>query len=169
MNDLWNGTETEPQILNHKYFRDEVGVLCPMYAKGHHEDTFEFFMFLFNVISDDCIRTIKRPLVMTEAQKSWYNHFQGNTSFLIDKFYYQMKNTQLCVNCKDPNYTFEVDSTLMLSVPNRPAYLTDLIEDYLRQNIITEYSCSECKSCGSIVNVKEVVLEPEVLVVILKR
>ncbi|CAG9855464.1 unnamed protein product [Phyllotreta striolata] len=169
LRELWGGTYQKPKVFLIQEFKDRICEFAPMYDRNTHEDCFEFFMFLFNALSEDCAVDLPRLKMMTESEKAWYGHLQGRTSFLVDNFYYQLKNTKFCCNCKKVNLSFETDSTLMLPVATRTSHLRDMIAEYLRESRLTDFSCSNCKSTGTIINKKDLVVEPEVLVIVLKR
>lgn len=169
---LCQGTEYDKKVHRPTIFYDVVCRLDPVYKKGRHEDCMEFFLFLFNHLSDDCSTDIKKNTVMIERGKAWYNHLQGRTSFWVDLFYYQFKCTKICQVCNLKADSYETDNTLMLPVPYRPSlkivHLKELIDEYLEDNQILDYKCSRCQHMR-VINKKSVVIEPEILVIVLKR
>ncbi|CAH1153604.1 unnamed protein product [Phaedon cochleariae] len=169
MRELWGGTPDNPKHYFIEPFKRKLCETAPNFDRGNHEDAFEFFIFLFNLISDDCSFDLSPPPVMTESQKAWFGHLQGRSSFLIDAFYYQLKNTKTCYYCRRTYLSFDTDSTLMLAMDNAACSLQPMIEEYMKDNRVQDYSCSDCKSTSSILNRKEIVVDPEVLVIILKR
>ncbi|KAJ8930836.1 hypothetical protein NQ314_016253 [Rhamnusium bicolor] len=171
MKALWEGTFKRPKSHYPQMFFEKVYELNPVYNKGNHEDTFEFFIFLFNLLSEDSSFDMPRPKIMTEREKSWYAVLQGRSSYFIDLFYYQLRNTRVCWHCQKPNYVFDSDSSLMLPVPQNKerCNLEMLLREYLRENLVADYSCSDCKHSATIVNRKAIVLDPEILIIVLKR
>ncbi|XP_018568751.1 ubiquitin carboxyl-terminal hydrolase 2 [Anoplophora glabripennis] len=171
MKTIWEGTAKNCKTYYPQSFFNKVYELNPVYSKGNHEDTFEFFIFLFNHLSEDCSFDLVRPKVMTDRERSWYSQLQGRSSYFVELFYYQLKNTKICWCCQKPNLNFDSDSSLMLPVPvkNESVRLEALLKEYLKENLVSEYSCSECKSSATIVNRKAIVIDPEILVIVLKR
>ncbi|XP_050310918.1 uncharacterized protein LOC126746630 [Anthonomus grandis grandis] len=169
---LCQGTENDKKVFKPSAFYDVVCRLDPVYKKGNHEDCMEFFLFLFNHLNDDCGTDIKKKSVMIEREKAWYSQLQGRTSFWVDLFYHQFRNTKICQMCRAKADSYETDNTLMLPVPYRPGLrsvnLRDLINEYLEDNQILDYKCSKCQNLG-VINTKEVVVAPEILVLVLKR
>ncbi|KAJ8982805.1 hypothetical protein NQ317_010426 [Molorchus minor] len=139
--------------------------------KGNHEDTFEFFMFLFSQLSEDCSFELPRPQIMTEREKSWYSQLGGRSSYFIDLMHYQLKNTKVCWRCQKPNYTFDNDNTLMLPIPEKRenCNLEYMLKEYMKENLVVDYSCVECKTVVTIVNIKDIVQDPAILIILLKR
>lgn len=171
MKTIWEGTSKRCKSYYPQLFFERVYELNPVYDKGNHEDTFEFFIFLFNYLSDDCSFDIVRPKVMTDRERSWYSQLQGRSSYFVDLFYYQLRNTKLCWRCQKPNLNFDSDNSIMLPVPvkNESVRLEALLKEYLKENLVSEYSCSACKSSATIVNRKAIVIDPEIFVIVLKR
>lgn len=169
---LCEGAETDTKVYKPNAFYNTVCQLDSVYKKGNHEDCMEFFLFLFNHLNDDCSYDLKKKSVMIEREKAWYSHLQGRTSFWVDLFYHQFKCTKICLVCHSKADSYETDNTLMLPVPYRPnlrmVHLRDLINEYLEDNQILDYKCSKCQNLG-VVNKKEVVVAPEILVLVLKR
>ncbi|XP_066261095.1 ubiquitin carboxyl-terminal hydrolase 8-like [Euwallacea similis] len=169
---LCDGTESNRKVFRPSAFYDTVCKLDQIYKKGNHEDCMEFFLFLFNRLNDDCSYDIKTKRVMIEREKAWYSQLQGRTSLWVDLFYHQFRCTKICQSCHLKADSYETDNTLMLPVPYRPGltmvHLRDLINEYQEDNQILDYKCSKCQNLG-VVNTKEVVVAPEILVIVLKR
>ncbi|KAF7269815.1 hypothetical protein GWI33_017157 [Rhynchophorus ferrugineus] len=169
---LSDGTEYDKKIFRPNSFYDKICKLDPIYKKGHHEDCMEFFLFLFNHLNDDCACDLKKKSIMIEREKSWYGHLQGRTSFWVDLFYHQFQCTKVCQVCDLKADSYETDNTLMLSVPYRPGLrsvnLKQLIDEYMEDNQILDYKCSRCHQM-KVTNRRSVVVEPEILVIVLKR
>ncbi|KAH1009843.1 hypothetical protein HUJ04_002148 [Dendroctonus ponderosae] len=169
---LCEGTETNKKVYKPSAFYDTICKLDSLYKKGNHEDCMEFFLFLFNYLNDDCSYDITKKSVMIEREKAWYSQLQGRTSLWVDLFYHQFKCTKICQTCHNKADSYETDNTLMLPVPYRPGLksvkLGNLIDEYLEDNQILDYKCSKCQNLG-VINKKQVVVAPEILVLVLKR
>lgn len=148
-------------------FYKSVCMLNSTYARGNHEDCMEFFMFLFNQMSDDCATDMDIKGIMSPLQKSWHDQHQGKRSFFIDRFYHQLRITQICGSCHKKTVKYEAENTLMLSLPTKDFTLELLVENYLRPYTIPDYVCSRCK--GKVVCRKRFCIQPEILVIVLKR
>uniref|UniRef100_A0A6P7GT98 ubiquitinyl hydrolase 1 n=1 Tax=Diabrotica virgifera virgifera TaxID=50390 RepID=A0A6P7GT98_DIAVI len=168
LRELWGGTMSNQKTFFIGKFKNRICQFAPIYDNGEHEDCFEFFIFLFNAISDDCSSELPRQM-MTESEKAWYGHLQGRSSFWIDSFYFQLRNLKICCNCRKVNPTYDTDSLLMLSVPNKSCNLQNMIFDYLKEVRLTDFSCNNCKFTNTIINKKELTVEPEILAIVLKR
>ncbi|VEN55072.1 unnamed protein product [Callosobruchus maculatus] len=167
---LWEGTEDNPKIYHPQMLRDKISRVNTMYEKGSHEDAFEFFLFFFDQLSQDCIVDMPRPPVMTESEKAWYSALQGRSSQLIDSFFYQLENTKICFRCKKKSSYFETEGTLNLSMrTTEPCKLEDLLDDYMADYLVSDFSCQQCKCTMTIINKRRIVVDPEVLVIALKR
>lgn len=171
MQDLWRGTKTNPQISGLFEFRSKMVQLIPIYAKGQHEDTFEFFTGLFYHISQDCEYQIDRPAGMTDSQRAWIGNLGGNSSFYNDLFFHQIKNKRVCKNCKKSNFSYDIDSAVMLATPDteRTLNLQDLIDEHLQECEIADYACKHCETLDCLIHYKQLILAPDILVIILKR
>lgn len=171
MQELWRGRKRDKvrRVFYIRDFKAKVVNLNAVYELGNHEDAFEFFTFLFTHISQDCEYDIPKPVGMTESQRAWISHLGGRSSIWNDLFFYQMKNKRECRNCKKVNVTFETDSTLMLPLPEKFCTLEKLIWDYFKTCTIPDFACTKCKTIGSLIHEKEIVLTPDILVIILKR
>lgn len=168
LRELWGGTAYRHRTFFISQFKNRICEFAPMYDNNSHEDCFEFFLFLFNAVSEDC--SIDLPSqVMTESEKAWFGQLQGRSSFWIEMFYFQFKNMKVCCNCHKTNLSFDTEGLLLLPVPNKDCTLDSLISEHLQENRLIDYSCSNCKSLNTIVNRKEVSVEPEILAVVLKR
>ncbi|XP_008199367.1 ubiquitin carboxyl-terminal hydrolase 8 isoform X2 [Tribolium castaneum] len=148
-------------------FYTKIGELEPTYSLGHHEDCMEFLLFLLNHLCEDCRYDVSLPAVLTPRQKAWYNQFEGKNSIFIDYFYHQIRITQHCRQCDQKTFKFEIESTFMLPVPEEDFTLDELMSDYMADFIITEYCCSKCKK--PVNNQKEIIYEPKIMVIVLKR
>nr|XP_023024717.1 ubiquitin carboxyl-terminal hydrolase 8-like [Leptinotarsa decemlineata] len=167
--EIWKGSDSNQNIFFIEEFKKKIVEIAPQFGKNTHEDAFEFFIFLSKVINEDCSLDLLQSPVMTEQENAWYSLLQGHTSFWVDTFYHQMKNSKTCYKCRQPNLSFETDSTLMLPVGESTSYLQLLIDEYMRENLVFDYSCSNCKTSAAIVNKKEIIVDPDVLVIVLKR
>ncbi|XP_056645415.1 uncharacterized protein LOC130450803 [Diorhabda sublineata] len=168
LRELWGGTAQRHRTFFISQFKNRICEFAPMYDNNTHEDCFEFFLFLFNAVSEDC--SIDLPSqVMTESEKAWFGQLQGRSSFWIEMFYFQFKNMKVCCNCHKTNLSFDTEGLLLLPVPNKNCTLDNLISEHLQENRLIDYSCSNCKSFNTIINRKEVSVEPEILAVVLKR
>ncbi|XP_044256694.1 ubiquitin carboxyl-terminal hydrolase 8-like [Tribolium madens] len=148
-------------------FYNKIGQLEPTYKLGNHEDCMEFFLFMLNHLCEDCRYDVPLPTVLTTRQKAWYNQFEGKNSIFIDYFYHQIRITQHCKQCDKKTFKFEIESTFMLSVPEEDFTLDDLMSDYMADYVIAEYCCSKCKK--PVNNQKEIIYEPKIMVIVLKR
>lgn len=165
---LWAGTETDPKTIWPEEFKRRIDALDERYRDHAHEDAFEFFMMLFAHLNDDLLTPIKKPRVMTHIEQAWYTHLQGTTSIFIDTFHHLINGIRICVNCRKVSYTFEIENTVLLSMPEGFNSLQSLLDNYLG---VTNEDMA-CKSCKSIVAMrlhKSVSVLPEVLVIVLKR
>ncbi|XP_056645861.1 ubiquitin carboxyl-terminal hydrolase 8-like [Diorhabda sublineata] len=165
---LWSGTSSKPRIYFISEFKNRIVEFAPNYNNNTHEDCFEFFLFLFNLVSEDCSTDL--PIkVETESEKAWFSHLQGRSSFWIETFYFQFKNVKVCRNCHETHVSFETEGALFLPVPNKNCTLDGLINDYMKESSLVDYPCNNCKSVNTIINRKEVSIEPKVFAVVLKR
>ncbi|CAG9828409.1 unnamed protein product [Diabrotica balteata] len=168
LRELWGGTLSSHKTFYISQFKNRICEFAPIYDKGTHEDCFEFFIFLFTAVSEDCSADLPREM-MTESEKAWYGQLQGRSSFWIDSFYFQLKNLKVCCNCRKVNPTYDTDSLLLLSVPNKACHLQNMVADYLKEVKLTDFSCNNCKFTDTIINKKELTVEPEILAIVLKR
>lgn len=148
-------------------FYEKIGQLEPVYKLGNHEDCMEFFLFLLNQLSEDCRYDVPLPPVLTPRQRAWYNQFQGKNSIFIDRFYHQIRITQHCLECGQSTYKFEIESTFMLPIPEHDFTLDMLLDEYMKDYVISDYCCSKCKK--PVNNEKELIYEPKIMVIVLKR
>ncbi|CAH1955548.1 unnamed protein product [Acanthoscelides obtectus] len=168
---LWEGSEDDPKIYYPKFIRDKLSRVNPMYEKCWHEDAFEFFTFFFAQLSEDCMVEMPRPEVMTDSEQAWYSALQGRSSFLVDRTYYQLRDEKICTHCKKKMWSFETEGTLNLAMRQNlePCELEDLINNYLAETTEKDYQCEICKNIGAVVNKRSVVVDPDTLIICLKR
>lgn len=148
-------------------FYKAVCMLNSTYGRGNHEDCMEFFMFLFNQMSDDCATDMEVRGIMSPLQKAWFDQHQGKRSFFIDRFYHQLRITQICGKCRKRTVKYEAENTLMLSLPTQDFALEELVDNYLRPYTIPDYVCSHCN--GKVLCRKKFCIQPQILVIVLKR
>nr|CAH7720190.1 unnamed protein product [Callosobruchus chinensis] len=83
---------------------------------------------------------------------------------------YRLRNTRVCYRCTKSTSTYETEGILNLSMRSLElCRLEELMHDYLCDYLVSDFSCQECNSTMTIVNKRRVVVEPEVLVIALKR
>nr|CAH7735877.1 unnamed protein product [Callosobruchus chinensis] len=81
-----------------------------------------------------------------------------------------LRNTRVCYRCTKSTSTYETEGILNLSMRSLElCRLEELMHDYLCDYLVSDFSCQECNSTMTIVNKRRVVVEPEVLVIALKR
>nr|CAH7732419.1 unnamed protein product [Callosobruchus chinensis] len=82
----------------------------------------------------------------------------------------RLRNTRVCYRCTKSTSTYETEGILNLSMRSLElCRLEELMHDYLCDYLVSDFSCQECNSTMTIVNKRRVVVEPEVLVIALKR
>ncbi|CAH0562345.1 unnamed protein product [Brassicogethes aeneus] len=148
-------------------FYNKLCYLEPNFAQGNHEDCMEFFLVLFNAIHNDCTVPMERPDVLTPKLEAKMCQLSGKTSVFVDLFYHQVRDYRYCTNCKSTSFNFEVDSTLMLPIPNSKSHLGNLVTDYFKDYLISDFCCSKCKK--GVRNARDLVDTPRILVCVLKR
>ncbi|XP_060537128.1 ubiquitin carboxyl-terminal hydrolase 8-like [Cylas formicarius] len=168
--ELWEGTESQKKLFVPQEFYLAVCSLEPIYRQGNHEDCMEFFLFLFNQLNQDCAYDIEAKRITIEREKAWYEHLQGRTSIWVDLFYHQFHVTRICEACGLKADTYEIDNTLMVSFPNNSSceHLNQLIEYTMSKQKILDFKCTKCDHLGVYMS-KNIVVEPEILVIVLKR
>nr|CAH7714928.1 unnamed protein product [Callosobruchus chinensis] len=83
---------------------------------------------------------------------------------------HKLRNTRVCYRCTKSTSTYETEGILNLSMRSLElCRLEELMHDYLCDYLVSDFSCQECNSTMTIVNKRRVVVEPEVLVIALKR
>nr|XP_023025804.1 ubiquitin carboxyl-terminal hydrolase 8-like isoform X2 [Leptinotarsa decemlineata] len=167
--EIWKGSDSNQNIFFIEEFKKKIVEIAPQFGKNTHEDAFEFFIFLSKVINEDCSLDLLQSPVMTEQENAWYSLLQGHTSFWVDTFYYLLKNSRTCNKCHHTNSVFETDSTLMVPIDKSTKHLQLLIDNYMTSNLVLNYVCTKCQQSSRILNKKEIIVHPEVLVIMLKR
>lgn len=164
INDLWHQDYT---FISPTELYAKICSLDKMYKLGNHEDSMEFFTFLFSKINEDCMEDMKRTDVLTPKLQAKMVQLMGKTSIFVDLFYHQIRNIRICQNCNNKDFNFEIDNTLMLPVPDRSCSINHLIEDYFKDYTIQDYVCVKCTKC--VINRREVTDPPKILICVLKR
>lgn len=159
---LWGNSYS---VIKPSEFYKKFTSLSPVYKAGYHEDCMEFFLQLYNYLSDDCASDVISKNFWSETQMAWYKQHGGKKSFYINIFYHQIRIQYSCKSCKTSNLKFDIENIFYLSVPEKSFKLEHSMQSYInsKERLI-------CKKCRRLKEVnKTISFYPTVLIIALKR
>lgn len=142
-----------------------------IYSGKNHEDIFEFFLFVFSSLCEDCERIIPPTISIgkTDLDHALAAHLNGKTSFLFGLYYFVIRNVRRCRQCGKFSVSFEIDNSLMLPLTDSDVCLQNTVNQYLRGSNVSDFACGFCKTIGSLIFERDVVAPSDILVIVLKR
>nr|CAH7729926.1 unnamed protein product [Callosobruchus chinensis] len=136
---------------------------------GYH--TLPRIQHYWSTEEDKGIDLVKRCMSRNRFQSIKQNlHLSDNSILDKNDKISKLRNTRVCYRCTKSTSTYETEGILNLSMRSLElCRLEELMHDYLCDYLVSDFSCQECNSTMTIVNKRRVVVEPEVLVIALKR
>lgn len=131
-------------------FNKDFLVKYPYYLPNQHHDARDF---LFDLLSELHISLQKKCVGIetskyssrhyTSALKEWRSYFDNKRSYISDNFYGQYLKSFTCQLCGNTYYKY--DPFLMITIENKHATITDLINESMALDVITG-QCEKCKT-----------------------
>lgn len=162
------------------------GTINQMFNSNHEEDCLEFCEFLINSMHDDLkkgtfIRVPQTNINGNKNQKNfeeqayfaWYSYLEKEFNLIVELFQGQMASILHCQYCLYQSNTFQVFSTLSLTLPPHPScYIHECINQFYRpENLMgnNEWECSNCKMKRPATQRLQITKFPKILIVQLNR
>lgn len=171
-------------------FHEAVSQCAPhLFEYGDQQDVQEFLAFCLDGLHEDLNLVTTRGLYTEEMEKedarkcegkseefaaalSWMRYLERGKSFLVDLFQGQLRSSLACTLCDKNAARFEPFLYLSVPVEKGMVSVTDAIEKYLKEELLTDDERWLCPRCNCKVDAKkkiEVWKLPPVLVLHLKR
>lgn len=187
---LWLSASSshDPRSL-HRSFRK----FAPHLFEGYEQqDVQEFLAFVLDGLHEDLNRVVTRPASSSSSEKReteeerlaeeqgdefvaalfWKRYLERGRSFLVDTLQGQLQSSRTCVTCGYRSRRFEPFLYLSVPVRREMTKVTDALEDYLKEELLTGDERWFCERCGKKVDARmkfDLWKLPPVLVLHLKR
>lgn len=140
---------------------------------GQQQDAHEFLYILLDIIHEN----IKHDVLLLAktsnnnekailCEKEWKRFCKNNYSVIIPTFYGQIRNEIIC-DCSHASITREQICGLSLDV--QATSITNALDQYFTQSVITDYKCEKCNKVQNICQTKMLEILPEYMVIQLNR
>lgn len=176
--DLWKCHQ--PSISAERLYKIMLEA-CPIFEDWRHEDGLEVFTLVFNRICEETERPMhiqaQYEFYRSDKIEHWIRMHNGQTSFLSQRFYYEIKRTRDCKMCNRKMITYDISNSMMLplKLPNESGGmytpvrldLQDAVTAYMELPDRYKILCTKCKRMA--IEYKKIKYYPEVAVINLKR
>jgi ubiquitin C-terminal hydrolase len=140
---------------------------------GQQQDAHEFLYILLDTIHEQ----IKQNVIITSTnnnnndnallcEKEWKKFCKDNYSIIIPTFYGQIRTEKEC-NCSYKSIIREQVCGLSLDVQAKS--MTNALDQYFSNSVISDYKCEKCKKVQDIVKKKVLEILPEYMIIQLNR
>mmetsp|Transcript_51877 Transcript_51877/g.151010 ORF Transcript_51877/g.151010 Transcript_51877/m.151010 type:complete len:522 (-) Transcript_51877:10-1575(-) len=185
---LWQGDHA---CYAPKNFHERLERFRPDFFEGHEQqDVHEFLAFCLDGLHEDLNRLSHRPRPQTQQEErrdealgsqhgeefmaalSWMRYLERGRSFIVDLLQGQLRSSLTCVTCGHRSRKFEAFSYLSLPVSWEMGSLSDCLEGYLAEELLTDDEQWFCEKCKKKVDARKKIdlwELPPVLVVHFKR
>ncbi|SMN21696.1 similar to Saccharomyces cerevisiae YER144C UBP5 Putative ubiquitin-specific protease, closest paralog of Doa4p but has no functional overlap [Maudiozyma saulgeensis] len=162
------------------------GTMNPMFNSNREEDCLEFCEFLINCLHDDLKKGTpmgasfdklnnihNQKSFQEQAFSSWSSYLEKESNLMVELFQGQMASVLQCQYCLCQSNTFQIFSSLSLSLPAHPScYIHESMNQFYRsENLIgiNEWECSNCKTKRPATQRLQITKFPKILIIQLNR
>lgn len=185
---MWQSDE---KTVDPSEFHTRLARYAPHLTEGYEQqDVQEFFAFCVDGLHEDLNRVTTRPPPTTEdegkederignergeefaAALAWLRYLERGKSFLVDLLQGQLRSTLVCSVCSYRSRRFDPFLYLSLPVMARMSKVTDALEKYLEEEMLSgneQWFCEKCDARVSATKKIDLWKLPPVLVLHLKR
>ncbi|XP_043234480.1 ubiquitin carboxyl-terminal hydrolase 15-like [Amphibalanus amphitrite] len=144
------------------------------------QDAHEFIILLLSWLHDDlnAVTTTgelpPRPPAeglpnIKAGEAAWCDFQRYNSSIVTQLFHGLHKSTLLCTGCGSESVTFETFSLLSLPLAMGKSNLTQCLDEYLRGDLITDWTCPKCQCRCDVHKKLDLWWLPPIVILHLKR
>lgn len=185
---IWQ-SEKSPQ--KPKELHTKLKSFAPHLFQGYEQqDVQEFLAFCLDGLHEDLNRVTTRPRPQTDQEEkddealakeqseefgaalAWMRHLERGRSFLVDLLQGQLRSTLTCNNCGNLSHRFDPFLYLSLPVEKSMSKVSDAIEKYLEEELLSGTERWHCDKCKKKVDARKKIdlwKLPPILVLHLKR
>ncbi|KAJ3176379.1 Ubiquitin carboxyl-terminal hydrolase 21 [Geranomyces variabilis] len=172
-------------VLDPGRFKTTIDDWNPMFRGDSQHDAQEFLRSLLEGLHQDLNRIQERPAFAYTAEEfdklcdadkarvSWNRYHASNDSAIADLFVGQLCSILECQKCRHTSSSYEEFWDLSLPVPEGlgETYKTieQCVKEFAKEELLEGYKCTECRSTESTTKRLQIVREPKLLVIHVKR
>ncbi|KAI8590099.1 hypothetical protein BDZ88DRAFT_451420 [Geranomyces variabilis] len=170
-------------VLDPGRFKTTIDDWNPMFRGDDQHDAQEFLRSLLEGLHEDLNRIKERSTFaytteefdkLCDAEKarvSWNRYYASNDSAIADLFVGQLCSILECQRCRHTSSSYEEFWDLSLPIPETRGTKTieQCVKEYAKEELLEGYKCSGCRSTESSTKRLQIIKEPKILVIHVKR